>query len=95
MRIHRDFFHDPAMHGLDRASGAKRDRAFLPHVGQREGSWPRRPANAWGTPTPRTVTCRGPCRVAGRTFGRSLSLLAHSRRLQTRSRCRPSARRRS
>lgn len=36
VRIHRDFFYDPAMHGLDWAAVAERYRAFLPHVGHRE-----------------------------------------------------------
>ena len=36
VRIHRDFFYDPEMHGLDWAAVAERYRAFLPHVGHRE-----------------------------------------------------------
>ncbi|MFB9995392.1 PDZ domain-containing protein [Deinococcus oregonensis] len=36
VRIHRDFFYDPGMHGLDWAAVASRYRAFLPHVGHRE-----------------------------------------------------------
>ncbi|MFD1734002.1 PDZ domain-containing protein [Deinococcus malanensis] len=36
VRIHRDFFYDPGMHGLDWAAIAQRHRAFLPHVGHRE-----------------------------------------------------------
>ena len=35
-RIHRDYFYDPQMHGLDWEAMCQKYRPFLPHVGHRE-----------------------------------------------------------